>query len=306
MNNSHLFNEIKKYLSYLQFERKLSNNTINSYWQDLNSYLKFLVEEYDIDSFKEIKHIHIKKYIQCLSTLKKDHSYENTSINRLISSIRSLHKYLLLNEIIDKDPTKLLKSIKVKQSLPTVLNVDEIDLLINSINLDSLNGIRDKSLIMLMYSSGLRVSEIINLKLTNYYKDDDIIRIFGKGKKERLVPIGCKAKNALIDYINILRPKYSKNSNSNGVIYLSNRGKPLSRKTVWNIIKVIAKISGISKNITPHTFRHSFASHLLEGGADLRVVQELLGHSNLSTTQIYTHLDKTYLKEIHKEFHPRG
>mgnify|MGYP001335585251 CR=1 FL=1 len=157
-----------------------------------------------------------------------------------------------------------------------------------------------------MYSSGLRVSELINLTLTNFYIEEEVLRIFGKGKKERIVPISSKAKDSLIKYINDVRPMYTNKNQTNGVIFLSNRGKMLSRKTIWNIIKIATNNACIDKSVSPHTFRHSFASHLLEGGADLRIVQELLGHSSISTTQIYTHLDKTYLKEIHKEFHPRG
>ena len=306
MNKNEILNELKKYLSYLQFERKLSVNTINSYWLDLKFYVSYMIDEFNIKSYNDIKHKNIAKFIQSLSTIKNNSMYENSSLNRIISSIKSFHKYLLINELTNKDPSKLIKSIKLKSNIPTVLSVNEIDIIVNSININSKNGIRDKSLIMLMYSSGLRVSELTNLTLTNYYKDDEVLRIFGKGKKERLVPIGEKAKSALFDYIYNVRPSYSKNSQSKGVIYLSNRGKKLSRKTVWNIVKVISKNSNIDKNITPHTFRHSFASHLIEGGADLRVVQELLGHSNISTTQIYTHLDKSYLKEVHKEFHPRG
>jgi len=306
MKNNILLNEVKKYLSFLQFEKKLSINTVNSYWFDLKMYISYLIDKYRIESFQSIGHKHIKDYIQNIYKFKNNTSYGNASINRTISSIKNFHKYLLLNEIVKKDASKLMKSIKLKQTLPNVLTVEEIDKIIDSIDLSQKNGLRNKALIMLMYSSGLRVSELVNLSLINFYIDDDIIRIFGKGQKERLVPIGGKAKTILLMYISNKRPQYSRKSDSKGIIFLSNRGKPLSRKTVWNIIRIVSLQSGINKKVTPHTFRHSFASHLLEGGANLRVVQELLGHTNISTTQIYTHLDKTYLKEIHKEFHPRG
>ena len=165
---------------------------------------------------------------------------------------------------------------------------------------------RDKAIISVLYSCGIRVSELINLNLTSLFTDEEIIKIFGKGNKERIVPIGAIAKNDLLYYIDNIRPIYARKSNSKGVLFLSNRGLQISRKTVWNIIKNAVLKSGIDKNISPHTFRHSFATHLLEGGAGLRVVQELLGHSSISTTQIYTYLDQTYLKEIHKQYHPRG
>ncbi len=305
-NNSTLYNEIKLYLAYLQFERKLSVNTINAYWLDIKSYIDYIVNKYNINTFNQIKSSYVNDYIKNLSKYKIKENYEYSSINRNISSIKNFHKYLLINEKTKKDPSKLIQSIKLDSRLPCVLSVEEIDLILNNIDLNTINGLRDKSLIMTLYSSGLRVSELVELKLTNLYIDDDIIRVFGKGKKERLVPISKSAKQLLMEYINNVRPKYAVKSNSYGVIYLSNRGQPISRKTIWNIIKVCTTSLNLNKNISPHTFRHSFATHLLEGGADLRIVQELLGHSSVSTTQIYTHIDKTYLKEIHKEFHPRG
>ena len=178
--------------------------------------------------------------------------------------------------------------------------------MLSSINITKSNGLRDKSIISTLYSCGLRVSELINLNLTHLYLNEDVIRVIGKGRKERIIPIGNRGKKDLIKYIENIRPKLSRRGDSKGIIYLSNRGQILSRKTIWNIIKVHYSKVTTTKRVSPHTFRHSFATHLLEGGADLRIVQELLGHSNISTTQIYTHIDKTYLKEIHKQYHPRG
>ena len=302
--NNEIFNEVKKYLVYLQFEKNLSNNTINAYWSDLEKYLSYIIDKFKVGKLSSIKLLHIKDYIQAINEF--DTSKENSSINRLISSIKNFHKYLLINQLIKKDPAKLLKSIKVRQQIPVVLSVEEIDKIIDCIDLSDKNGLRNKCIVLLLYSSGLRVSELINLSLTNLFLDEDIIKIFGKGSKERLVPLGNKAKTLLVEYINYKRHHYSKKTDTKGILFLSNRGKNLSRKTVWNIIKICSMNSGINKNISPHTFRHSFATHLLEGGADLRIVQALLGHSSISTTQIYTLLDKTYLKEIHREFHPRG
>ena len=303
-SDNRILNEGKKYLAFLQFEKNLSINTINSYWYDLEKYLTYMNKSNKINDLNNIKLNHIKSYIQSISTYTNNK--ESSSINRLISSIKSFHKYLFLNSITKKNPSKLLHTIKLKQHIPDVLSVEEVNQIIESINLTDKNGLRNKSIILLLYSSGLRVSELINLKLTNLFLDDDIIKIFGKGNKERLVPIGKIAKSILIEYIEEARHKNCKKNNSNGSIFLTNRGKGLSRKTVWNIIKLISLQSKVNKKISPHTFRHSFATHLLEGGADLRTVQALLGHESISTTQIYTLLDKTYLKEIHKEFHPRG
>jgi len=310
LKNNKLLNEVKTYLAYLQYEKNLSNNTVNSYWLDLKAFIEYISEIKKINKLDQISSRLINHYISTLGTyinynndVKSKHS---SSINRAISSIRSFFKYLINNNLINKDPTKSLILQKQEKKLPTVLSVEEIEKILNSFNLNKKNEIRDKAIISILYSCGLRVSELINLSLTNLFIDDDIIKIFGKGNKERMVPLGDIAKKDILYYINNVRPIYARKSNSKGILFLSNRGKQISRKTVWNIIKNSASSSGISKNVSPHTFRHSFASHLLEGGAGLRVVQELLGHSNISTTQIYTHLDQTYLKEIHKEFHPRG
>ena len=208
--------------------------------------------------------------------------------------------------MVIKSLFRYLKNVKPIKKLPTTLSVEDIDLLLSSINTKKSNGLRDKSIISLLYSCGLRVSELNNLNLTSLFLDSDIIKIFGKGNKERIVPIGSQAITDLNKYIMNVRPRYAKKANTKGILFLSNRGLKISRKTIWNTIKQATLNCGISKSISPHTFRHSFASHLLEGGAGLRIVQELLGHENISTTQIYTHLDQTYLIETHKEFHPRG
>ena len=303
-----MLNDVKKYLAFLQFEKKLSQNTLESYWLDLKHYIEYLENEKNIKIFKDIKINTTREYINDISQYSYNINEElsTASLNRKISSLKGFHKYLFLNDLSMIDPTKIIKSVKPIKKLPTTLSVEDIDLLLSSINTKKSNGLRDKSIISLLYSCGLRVSELIELHLTNLHLDDSIIRVIGKGRKERLVPIGKKGKIDLVEYINNVRPGLSRRSNSKGIIYLSNRGKKISRKTIWNIIKVQAKKSTIDKNISPHTFRHSFATHLLEGGADLRIVQELLGHSSISTTQIYTHIDKTYLKDIHKQFHPRG
>ena len=304
-----LLNQAKTYLAYLQYERKLSPNTIKSYLFDLKYFIDFIANKYKIKEIEQVQKKHIKDYIKSLTTYTYNNivfEKENSSINRAISSIKNYFKYLSDNKFILKDPTKDIESSKQNKKLPIVLSVDEINQILSSFKLNKKNEVRDKAIISILYSCGIRVSELINLNLTNLFTSEEIIKIFGKGNKERIVPIGQIAKNELLNYIDNVRPDYARRGNSKGVLFLSNRGVKISRKTVWDIIKKSAIKSGIKKNISPHTFRHSFATHLLEGGAGLRVVQELLGHSSISTTQIYTHLDKTYLKEIHKQYHPRG
>ena len=303
ISKNQLLNQVKIYLAYLQYEKKLSVNTVNSYWHDLRMFIDYIVSKYPIKNFNNIKSKYIRDYISSLSAYTTNK--KSSSISRAISSIKSFFKYLIQNDIITKDPTKFIIKPKQQKKLPTVLTIEEINLILSKFKLSN-NDIRDKTIVSVLYSCGIRVSELINLSLTNIFLNEDVIKIFGKGNKERIVPIGNIAKNDLVTYINDIRPFYARKTNTKGILFLSNRGSILSRKTIWNIIKNISKKAGISKNISPHTFRHSFATHLLEGGAGLRVVQELLGHSNISTTQIYTHLDLNYLKEIHKQFHPRG
>jgi len=304
-----LLNQVKIYLAYLQYERKLSTNTIKSYLFDLKHFIDFIVSQYNVKVIEEVRSKHIRGYITSLNTYMYNNiifEKQNSSINRAISSVKNYFKYLVNNDFIKKDPTKAIIAPKQNKKLPITLTVEEINKILHAFSSTKKNDIRDKAIVSILYSCGIRVSELINLTLTNLFIDDDIIKIFGKGNKERIVPIGAIAKNDLIYYINNVRPEYARKTNSKGILFLSNRGIKISRKTIWNIIKNVGIKSGVEKNISPHTFRHTFATHLIEGGAGLRVVQELLGHSSISTTQIYTHLDQTYLKEIHKQYHPRG
>ena len=301
-----LLNEVKKYLAHLQFERNMSINTTESYYLDLKYYIEYIVFDKNIKSIGKINSSIVKSYIKTITKFEYKNNYSNSSINRKISSLKSFHKYLFINNKSMLNTTNLFKSVKQKRKIPLTLNFEEINLILNNINIKKSNSLRDKCIISTLYSSGLRVSELLSLNLTNINLDDDVIRVIGKGKKERIVPLGKKSKNDLLNYIENERPKLARKKNSKGYLFLSNRGNALSRKTTWNIVSKHSKMCFPNKNISPHTYRHSFASHLLEGGADLRVVQELLGHSSISTTQIYTHVDQTYLKEIHKQFHPRG
>ena len=305
-----LLNQIKTYLAYIQYEKKLSSNTVSSYMFDLSQFADFVFDKYQIDEIEKIKTKHVRDYIGFISTYINHNDNvidkKSSSINRSISSIKNYFKYLINNEFIFLNPTKVIESPKQNKKLPDILSVEEINTILSSFDVNNKLEARDKALISLLYSCGIRVSELTMLTLPNLFLEEDIIKIFGKGDKERIVPIGAKAKEDIMFYINYSRPIYARRSSSKGFLFLSNRGLAISRKTVWNIIKKTVLKVGINKNVSPHTFRHSFASHLLEGGAGLRIVQELLGHSSISTTQIYTHIDKTYLKEIHKQFHPRG
>ena len=307
---------IKKYLLFLQYERGLSTETIKAYSSDLSKYSKYLFECYNISSPNQIFMKHIKsflsnylKYYKPKDKKIKDCNeklYSGTTVSRYFSSIRGFHKYLLSEKITSKDPSVYLDKPKANKKLPYVLNYSEVLKIINSVNIVSNLGLRDKSILYLLYSSGLRVSELLNLKLTNLMMDEHFIRVIGKGNKERYVPVSLVALDTIKSYIENIRPELSRKKESLGYLFLNYRGDKLSRMGIWKIVANYSKVLNLSNKITPHTFRHSFATHLLEGGADLRVVQEMLGHSDISTTQIYTHLNKSKLKETYDKFHPRS
>ena len=293
--------QFKKFILFIKFDLRLSINTVLSYENDLQKYLSFLKNKKDIKNIKLITYNHIRNYIAYLS--KKNQ--KASSINRNISSIKKFHLYLFDNELTLNNPSELLESQKSIRNLPDTLSVKEIEMILDSIKIDVDIGVRDLAILSLLYSSGIRVSELIDLEFSNIFLDEDYIKILGKGRKERLVPIGLKAKVNLMNYIEKYRKSVSPIS-SKGYIFLSYRSKPMTRMAIFNLIKKYCTIAGIRKKVSPHTFRHSFATHMLEGGADLRIVQEILGHENINTTEIYTHLDRTYLKEVHKLCHPRG
>ncbi|MAM05850.1 MAG: site-specific tyrosine recombinase XerD [Flavobacteriales bacterium] len=307
---------IKKYLLFLQYERGLSTETIKAYSSDLSKYSKYLFECYNISSPNQIFMKHIKSFLSNYLKYYKpkdkkikgcnEKLYSGTTVSRYFSSIRGFHKYLLSEKITSKDPSVYLDKPKANKKLPYVLNYTEVLKIINSVNIVSNLGLRDKSILYLLYSSGLRVSELLNLKLTNLMMDEHFIRVIGKGKKERYVPVSSVALDTIKSYIENIRPELSRKKESLGYLFLNYRGDKLSRMGIWKIVANYSKVLNLSNKITPHTFRHSFATHLLEGGADLRVVQEMLGHSDISTTQIYTHLNKSKLKETYDKFHPRS
>ena len=286
----------------LRVEKNLSTNSITSYKADLNRYINFLFNIESIKNLNSIRQIHIRNFIRYLN----DQNLSSSSINRSFSSIRSYHKFLSGEEKISHNPTQLLEPPKQSKKLPKVLSVQEVNEIINSVNLESSMGYRDMAILETLYSAGLRVSELCALEMNNILFDSSMLRVLGKGNKERYVPLGSKAIKLIDDYCKYVRSKLVDKKHSDGNVFLSKNGKQLTRMTIFNIMKKWTLISGINKDISPHTFRHSFATHLLEGGADLRAVQEMLGHSDISTTQIYTHLDNEYLKEVHQTFHPRA
>jgi len=290
---------LDSFISYLQLEKGLSENTIKSYRIDLTRYIKF-IEDNNKD-LKEISESLLYKYIKELTKAE----LATASIHRNFSAIKGFHKFLIEENLIDLDPTENLDRPKLSKKLPEVLTIEEIDKLLEQPDLSTPYGFRDRTILETMYATGLRVSETVNLRFNNLLFEMELIRVIGKGSKERIVPIGKSAIYYLDSYIKNVRPILLNKSNSD-VIFLNRRGKKLTRAFIWDILKKYTSQAKIDKNVHPHTLRHSFATHLLEGGADLRAVQEMLGHSDISTTQIYTHIDREFLKEVHKTFHPHG
>ena len=288
------------FLTYLVVIKGLSKNTSQSYKTDIEKLFTF-VERKELDSITRLKSNLISEFLAELNISGLNIS----SINRCIVSIKQFFKYLMLENIIETDPTADLISPRMKKTIPDVLSLEDIEKILNVPDLTKFEGIRDSAMLEVLYASGLRVTELVELKQVNINYDHGYLIVMGKGSKERIVPIGLTSIKKINDYLELSRPHLVKNELSD-YLFITRRGTCFTRQGFWKLIKAYAKEAGIVKNISPHTIRHSFATHLLERGADLRTIQLLLGHSDISTTQIYTHVETKRLREIHKKYHPRA
>lgn len=291
---------VESFLNYLSVERSLSNNTIAAYRRDLAKYVSCL-EKSGVNSLSQSTRKDISDFMFSL----KDGGLNASSIARNLAAIKVFYRFLVRERILKVDPSSLLDSPRLWKRIPDTLSFREVEDLLKGPSLRQTQGIRDRAILEVMYATGMRVSEAVNLKVTDVNLDAGFARCIGKGSKERIVPLGRQAIAALRRYLEEARPKLLKKSQAETILFLSRLGKRVSRQSFWKIIKAYARKARIKKDIRPHTLRHSFATHLLEGGADLRSVQEMLGHADISTTQIYTHIDKNRLKLIHKTYHPR-
>lgn len=296
---------IKHFSNYLKLERSLSGNSIEAYIHDVEMLHQFTKMNYPQVSPMKITSKHLQGFLQYVNEL----GMSAHSQARILSGIKGFYKYLLFEELIEKDPTALIEGPKLGRKLPDTLSYVEIEKLLLAIDQSKPEGGRNRAMLEVLYSSGLRVSELVELKLNSVYSDIGFLRVIGKGNKERLVPIGRDAMKYLKIYTDEIRGKPPLKSPQKGFesyVFLNRNGRKLSREMIFMIIKDLALQVGLNKSISPHTFRHSFATHLIEGGADLRAVQEMLGHESITTTEIYTHLDRDYLRQVIQEFHPRS
>lgn len=292
---------IKGFKQYLKLEKSLAANSTEAYIRDVEKLHQYLLLVNDSTTPDKIVLEQLTSFVQYIHQIGlNDHSQA-----RIISGIRAFYKYLLLEDAIKSDPTELLESPKLSRKLPDTLSYEEITALINAIDLSKEEGARNKAMLETLYSCGLRVSELVQLKISNLFLDVEFIKVTGKGNKERLIPIGSDAIKYINIYRNDVRVHQVIKAGNEDFLFLNRRGSPLTRVMVFIIIKELAKKAGISKTISPHTFRHSFATHLVEGGADLRAVQEMLGHESITTTEIYTHLNREFLRETILKYHPR-
>ncbi|OSZ77499.1 site-specific tyrosine recombinase XerD [Chitinophagaceae bacterium IBVUCB2] len=290
----------KGFKSYLQLEKSLSDNSVQAYGRDIELLTQFLQDTSAMKNPADVTLKDLQAFLKQITELGMTAS----SQARIISGLRAFYKYCQLEDISKTDPTLLLDAPKLKRSLPDVLSFDEIENIIAQVDLSKPEGSRNKAIVETMYSCGLRVSEVVNLKISQLYLDVGFIRVIGKGDKERLVPIGSSAIKYINIYKNNIRVHADVKKGSEDILFLNNRGGQLSRVMIFYVIKDLVEKAGIKKIVSPHTFRHSFATHLVEGGADLRAVQEMLGHSSITTTEIYTHLDREFLRKTLEQFHP--
>lgn len=290
---------IRGFESYLKLERSLSLNTVEAYTHDIRMLSDYLDKQGGTRA-TEVTLDHLQNFVAHIHKV----GLGDYSQARIVSGLRAFYKYMLMEELTDKNPAELLESPKVKRALPDVLSIQEIDNMIACIDHSTYEGMRNRATVEMLYGCGLRVSELTNLNLTNLYFDIGFVKVIGKGDKERLVPVGSEAIKHVNNYVNTIRVHQAVKQGQQDVVFISKQGKGLSRVSIYLMIKSLAEKAGIKKSISPHTLRHSFATHLVEGGADLRAVQEMLGHSSITTTEIYTHLDREYLRATILQHHP--
>jgi integrase/recombinase XerD len=288
------------YKAWLQLEKSLASNSVEAYMADLKKLTEYLQTLDEAKAPKDITLKELEKFITFINEL----GVSAATQARVLSGVKSFFKYCVIEEIVDIDPSALLEAPRQKRKLPDTLSFYEIEQLLSAIDLSTPEGQRNKAILEVLYGCGLRVSELTNLRLTNLYFDQEFIRVTGKGDKERLVPIGAEAIKYVELYRTTVRNHVTIQAGEENILFLNRRGKRLSRVMIFLIIKDLVAAAGITKTVSPHTFRHSFATHLVEGGADLRAVQEMLGHESITTTEIYTHLDREYLRETLQQFHP--
>lgn len=297
-----MIEHLQDFTHFLIVEKGLAANTIVSYERDLKNYIKYLQNVEKLKSFNDVQRPHIVHFLAYL----KGQGKSSRTLARHVASIRSFHQFLLREKAAEHDPSVHIEPPQLEKTLPKVLNLEEVETLLDSPDTSNHYGIRDKAMLELLYATGIRVSELISLKLSDVHLSMGFVRCIGKGNKERIIPIGKTAIAAIEHYLQKGRPLFVSKKNHDDSLFLNHHGKGLTRQGFWKILKGLARDAGIEKELTPHTLRHSFATHLLENGADLRAVQEMLGHADISTTQIYTHITKTRLKDVYKRYHPRA
>ncbi|MFK2824273.1 site-specific tyrosine recombinase XerD [Bacillus sp. B190/17] len=293
---------LQDFIHYMIVEKGLAKNTVAAYERDLKHYILFLDKVEQLTSLNDVMRMHI---VQFLGHLKTEGKSAKT-IARHVASIRSFHQFLLRDKAVEHDPSVHIEPPKMEKTLPKVLNLTEVEALLESPDISTPLGMRDQAMLELLYATGMRVSELTSLNLDDIHLMMGFVRCTGKGNKERIIPIGKTAIRVIETYLQTGRPKLHSKKHAEEALFLNHHGKRLSRQGFWKILKALAKKSNIQKELTPHTLRHSFATHLLENGADLRAVQEMLGHADISTTQIYTHVTKTRMKDVYTQFHPRA
>lgn len=291
---------LDSFLNYLAVEKGLSENTLASYGRDVRKFLRFTSDK-GVTSAGDVKYAHILDFLSSL----RDEGLTATTVVRSIVSVKQFFRYLLLEKLLTEDPTAHIKTPKMKKGIPGVISLDDVERILTAPDESTPEGLRDAAMLEVLYATGIRVSELVGLTLNDVNFELGFVIVYGKGSKERVVPIGDKAREKLLSYLRDSRPALLKSRESKA-LFATRLGKGMTRQGFWKIIKAQALKAGIHKNISPHTLRHSFATHLLERGADLRTIQIMLGHSDISTTQIYTHVESERLKEIHKKYHPRS